>query len=132
MGTMALVMPSGAAAVRAYIRLLRDKRGFTQKEFGPKVGLSERAWIDYETGDTQELKQSTLVRVLEVLKVPYEDVRTLILGDQDANRGEQLALMRLAPDIRSRIEELGSTEEGRAALIEAARRYLDDPGSPRS
>lgn len=123
---MAIVAPAGAAGVRGYIRILRDKRGFTQKEFGPKIGLSERAWIDYETGVTQELKQSTLVRVLDILGVPFEDIRTLILENQSAIQGEALALRRLAPDVKQRVAELEETEEGRTALIEAARRHLGD------
>lgn len=121
---MALVLPSGAAGVRAYVRVLRQEQGYTQKEFGPLVGLSERAWIDYEAGETQELKQSTLVRVLDVLQAPFDDIRLLVLNDQDAEAGKALALKRLAPDIQKRIRELEETEEGRQALIDAGRRHL--------
>jgi transcriptional regulator with XRE-family HTH domain len=124
MATMALAAPAGAAGVRSYLRVLREEQGYTQKEFGPRVGLSERAWIDYETGETQELKQSTLVRVLDILSAPYEDIRALILENQSADSGRALALRRLAPDVQKRIRELEETEEGRQALIDAARRHL--------
>lgn len=115
---------SGAEAVRAYIRALRDASPYTQKQFAKEIGLSERAYIDYETGETQELKQSSLVRALELLCAPYEDVRDLILGNSNADVGRDLAIKRLEPSVQERIRALEATEEGRQALIDAAKRHL--------
>lgn len=122
MAVMATV--SGADGVRAYIRALRDASPYTQKQFAKEIGLSERAYIDYETGDTQELKQSSLIRALEILRAPYEDVRDLILGNSGAETGRELAIKRLEPSIQERIHALEATEEGRQALIDAAKRHL--------
>lgn len=120
--TLAVTIP-GADGVRAYIRTLRIAHGYSQPEFAKRVGLSARGYIDYELGDTQELKQSTLVRAIEALSAPFEDIRDLILCDADADAGRAKALKRYAPDIQAQIRELEETEEGQLALIGAARRY---------
>lgn len=120
----AMATVAGADGVRAYIRVLRDASPYSQKSFAKEIGLSERAYADYETGETQELKQSSLIRALELLRAPYEDIRDLILGNSDAQSGRDLAISRLEPSIQERIRALEATEEGRKALIDAARRHL--------
>lgn len=118
-----VMAPTGTTAVRAYIRTLRIARGYTQPELAALIGLSARGYIDYESGETKELKQSTLIRALEALCAPYEDVRDLIVNDRDAEQGRSRALDRCAPEVREQIQELEKTIEGRQALIEAAGRF---------
>jgi DNA-binding XRE family transcriptional regulator len=57
--------------VRGYIRTLREARLqadtnrpsiYSQRRFGAAIGLSERAYIDWETGETKTLKTGPLLK----------------------------------------------------------------------
>jgi hypothetical protein len=88
--------------VRGYIRTLREARlaadsqrpsVFSQKRFGPAIGYSERAYIDWEMGSTKTIKDGLLLKALALLDAPWEDVAQLAGADFEA--GVQLAEHRL-------------------------------------
>jgi transcriptional regulator with XRE-family HTH domain len=55
-----------AIAVGARIRAMREQRGYTQKEFGPIVGLSENACAQWEGGYVLP-RANNLNRIAEAL-----------------------------------------------------------------
>ena len=50
------------------IRKVRKEKGFTQKELGEKLGLTEATFNRYETG-RQNLTLDTLQKIADVLEV---------------------------------------------------------------
>lgn len=72
--------------VRGYIRTLREARLqadtarpsiYSQRRFGAAIGLSERAYIDWETGETKTLKTGPLLKALAILAAPWDDAAKL-------------------------------------------------------
>lgn len=99
----ASVADAGDDGLRAYVRALRQgahptKPRISQRAFAPKVGLSERAWIDIETGDTKTIKASVFIRALAALGGTLEDANRIVRENMDADAGRALALRRLSGD----------------------------------
>jgi transcriptional regulator with XRE-family HTH domain len=78
--------------VRAYLRDLRIGRGLTHQALADEIGMSRRSLIGWEMGDTEEMKQSALLRAITVLQVPREHLERLTDPDADVALGKALAL----------------------------------------
>jgi transcriptional regulator with XRE-family HTH domain len=83
-----------ADAVRAYVAELRDGRGFTQEEFARAIGMPKRTYQAWETGETEELKTSFLLRAIRVLHGSFQFLG--LLENASAEEGERLARSWLA------------------------------------
>ena len=95
---MTLHMDEGrmpADGIRGYLRTLREGRKFKQKDFGPQIGMSERAYIDWELGTTGDMKSEFLLRALSLLGATWEDVQQLAGATYE--KGSELAKARLTP-----------------------------------
>lgn len=62
------------------IKFLRKEKGFTQKELGDAVGLTDVAINRYEK-NLREPKQETLIKISRALNVPYISLIGISLSD---------------------------------------------------
>lgn len=76
-------------AIRAYLHAIRHARKISQRTLAERIGLSERAWIDWETGKTADLKASVLIKTVAILGASLGDVAQLL--EMDADSGTQAA-----------------------------------------
>jgi transcriptional regulator with XRE-family HTH domain len=83
-------------AVRAYLRDLRIGRRLSYTKFAKMIGLSRRALIGWEMGETEELKQGPLIRAVDALGASWKHLARLIEPDAGADTGRALARERLA------------------------------------
>lgn len=86
-------MPDG---VRAYLRDLRIGQKHTYTAFAKQIGLSRRALVGWEMGETEELKQGPLLRALTILQASIDHLKQLTGPDADVEMGRRLAIERLA------------------------------------
>jgi transcriptional regulator with XRE-family HTH domain len=77
--------------LRAYIIKLRNAKDLTQDGTAKKIGLSRRAYLDWETGVTDEIKLSFFMRLINLLGGSLEDVSFLLAGQATAADVERLA-----------------------------------------
>lgn len=59
------------------IKRLREAKGLTQEELGRRCGVSKSAVSQWENGDTQNLRLTSLLKLLDVLGT---DLRYLVYG----------------------------------------------------
>jgi transcriptional regulator with XRE-family HTH domain len=60
--------------LRLYLRELRDKQGITQQEAADNIGLSLRAFSDWETGKSDDIKSRHLIRLVVLVKASWSDI----------------------------------------------------------
>lgn len=101
-------------SVGSYLQRCRKSARLTQEEVGRRLGVTGRTVSDWETGRYVP-SFDLMARLIRIIGGQIEEAARLLLDDEP-----------LAADVQQRIEELESTDEGRAALIKAARRYLDE------
>ena len=54
-------------ALQVYLRELRVGRGISQEELAKGIGLSRRALIHWEQGETEGIKDGPLFRAVDIL-----------------------------------------------------------------
>lgn len=104
-------------AVKAYLRELRIGQHFSYAQFARIIGMSRRALIGWESGETSEIKQGPLIRALNALNASLGHLAELTTPDADAELGRRLARERLAEIAASM-----SDEELKKTLITVRRR----------
>lgn len=67
-----------------FIKTEREKRDWTQTDFGAKIGINSSAISRIENG-TQKFSISKLKRLAEVLEIDLQKVRDLFFADKFAN-----------------------------------------------
>lgn len=97
-------------AIRAYVRTLRDGRA-TQQEVADHLGLSLRAFLGWERGETEDLKGPVLLRAVKFLtgSIDGDVLEQLVSEGADEARGRDLALKWLnaqPSDVRASIHAL--------------------------
>lgn len=122
--------------LRTYIRLLRQSQRVSQEQLADAIGLSRRAFIYWETGQTDDIKLTPIVKAIDYLHAPIEHVQQLVATEATAAEGEQLAQAWLAnhkqPIQIERTSDVHATDEVRAAIVkmraelERLERKLDD------
>lgn len=107
--------------LRAYIRLLRQSQRVSQEQLADAIGLSRRAFIYWETGQTDDIKLTPIVKAIAYLRAPIEHVQQLVATEATAAEGEQLAQAWLANDQQpvkiERTPEANAIDEVRAAIV---------------
>lgn len=107
--------------LRAYIRLLRQAQRVSQEQLADAIGLSRRAFIYWETGQTDDIKLTPIVKAIAYLRAPIAHVQQLVATEATAAEGEQLAQAWLANDQQpvkiERTPEANATDEVRAAIV---------------
>jgi transcriptional regulator with XRE-family HTH domain len=114
--------------VRGYIRTLRDGRGYTQEQLALAIGLKERAYSLWETGKTEEIKATLLLRALRILRGSFQFLG--LLENASAEEGERLARSWLAlkPEQQQLADEFAVNMAALASLPDQERvmRLLTD------
>lgn len=98
-------------AVREYLKALRMGRGMSQDALADAVGLSRRAWIDWESGKTEDIKTGVMVKAIRAVQGAIADVEAL--ADASIDEGIRLAKARLAQPL----VELSSEQQYRLGQI---------------
>jgi transcriptional regulator with XRE-family HTH domain len=83
-----------ADAIRGYFIGLRRGR-YSQQVVADAVGLSRRAWIDYETGKTKEIGSTVMLAALRFLQGSFDHLRELADDKASEKYGLTLAQRRL-------------------------------------
>lgn len=63
--------------VQAYLRELRIGRKISQEELADAIGLSRRAYLDWESGKTEGIKDTPLFRAIDMLKAGLHHIHYL-------------------------------------------------------
>jgi len=103
-----------ADAVRSYVKQLRASTGISAGDVAKQIGISARAYEEWEAGNTGDIKSVLLLRALDVLKGSATEVQRLAIADValEIARSERQLL-----DARSlALAESVATEDLQAAL----------------
>ena len=120
-------MSESMAAVRGYLRTLRDLEGMSQDSFGDAIGLSRRAVINWETGKTQTIKMHVLIRAIRAVHGAIDDIERLLRDDTLTEAdGERLALERHALEAQIHERAAALPRDQRATLANRLREMADD------
>lgn len=108
--------------MRAYLRALRIRSGLTQEEAATTIGLSLRAYTDWEMGRTEEIKAGPLMKLVTAIGARLDDIKALVTSGADAAAGEALAqraVTEQADPALARIRELAAsaTPEERERML---------------
>lgn len=110
-------------SVGAHIKKLRLEKGLTQEELGKLLGVKKAAIQKYESGQVQNLKQSTIKRLCEIFeKTPshfiYDDYDAAL---EDMLRSElgaiELIQKAYGKDVISLLEVFVSLDDRRKAKV---------------
>ena len=79
------------AAIRTYIRELRKRRNVSQKELADHIGLSLRAFSDWETGKSDDLKAMLFIKAILFLNGSWNDIVDLVEhADNEVGEGKAI------------------------------------------
>lgn len=78
-------------ALQTYMRELRKQRHLSQHDVAHKIGLSLRAFSDWETGKSEELKGTLLVRLVEYLQGSWDQITRIVLENMEPDEAAKLA-----------------------------------------
>lgn len=123
-------------AIRGYVATLRKHSPFSQDKFADRIGMPQRTYLAWETGETKDIKTPHLLKALQVLGAPFEHLERLI--DRSYEDGARLAetwisrdqvIAELVPDDatpeeRDRLNRLMELLAEGVPPAEAARRVL--------
>lgn len=116
-----------ADAIRGYVITLRNRQDITQSAVAAASGLQRRAYILWETGESEDIKAPVLLNVLEAVGgwVPHLDQ----LAGRTIEDGVMLAesWLELTPEERAAYRRLLTSSNGRARLLRTLIRLSDDP-----
>lgn len=98
-------------AVREYLKALRMGRGISQDALADAVGLSRRAWINWENGETEDIKTGVMLKAIRAVQGAITDVEAL--ADASIDEGIKLARTRLAQPL----VELSAEQQQRLGRI---------------
>lgn len=99
-------------AVGVYLQKQRKAAGLTQEEVARQLGVVGKTVSDWEAGRYMP-GFDLMARLIRIIGGQIEEASRLLLDDSP-----------VSADVQKHIEELEGTEEGRAALVKAARRHL--------
>jgi transcriptional regulator with XRE-family HTH domain len=85
------IVPSTMAGVRGYLRELRQRKRISQKALAEAIELSLRAFVDWETGETEDLKGGPLVRAVVFLEGNWEHIQHLVETGASEEEGREVA-----------------------------------------
>jgi transcriptional regulator with XRE-family HTH domain len=105
-------------ALRGYLRELRDRQHISQKDLADRIGLSLRAFVDWETGKTEDLKGSLLVQAIKEVGASWKDIESFT-ADSTFDDGRAAALRWFAHQHLT-VQDAGAT------LIRAAADHAPD------
>lgn len=106
------------SAMGDYLQTCRNAAGLTQPEVAQRLDVSVKTVSDWEAGRYAP-GFDLMARLIRIIGGQIEEAARLLLDDEP-----------VSPEVQQRIDELESTEEGRAAIIRAARRHLGDMSPP--
>lgn len=55
--------------IQKKLKETRKQKGFTQKKIADMLGITQQAYQQVETGRTEDMRVSTLIRICEILNV---------------------------------------------------------------
>lgn len=112
-----VVMGGMNDGLRAYVRERRRWRNLTQEQLAEKIGMSLRAYTDWERGKRPTIKSTLLTQIVEALGAAPEHVAELLSRSVPPERARELAridriiaetspeeLDRIVADLRARAE----------------------------
>lgn len=117
--------------VTALLRQIRRKRGMSQKQLADAIGLSIRQFSRWEKGsDSGAIKGDALLRIIALLRVPFDDIITHLDLDMAEELQKQAALTAEEQQIIAQL-----SPKQRAAVLEVARQMIQQmshspPGRP--
>jgi transcriptional regulator with XRE-family HTH domain len=71
--------------VRRYFKQLREEAGYSQEQLAELIGMSLRAWIDWENGTTGDIKSVLLFRAIDALSGSLPLVQALMRGSEEVD-----------------------------------------------
>lgn len=87
------------------IRKLREQKGWSQSEFGNKIGLKQSSIGNIETGKNKLNKMSTVNKILEIFDIPFdylfEDDLIIFKNSKKSEFDKQLEFELFQMDIRN-------------------------------
>lgn len=116
-------------ALRGYIKTLRQRRGWSQDKLAKAMEWSRRAYIDWETGGTKDIKAPQLVRGILALGGSFDQVAAIPEGSTFED-GERIANdwlykePRILEAVREIEESPVSHREKAAQLLQIAARMI--------
>lgn len=87
------------------IKELRKKKGYTQKEFGVQVNLTQGSVSQIEKGNKNPT-DNTLNRICEVLDVPKGILYIMSFDESDVKKGKKADYNRFKPILKEIIEQV--------------------------
>ena len=66
-----------------FIKIEREKQGWTQTEFGAMIGINSSAISKIENG-TKPFSKDKLTKLSELFNIDFNDIRDLFFGDKFA------------------------------------------------
>lgn len=114
-------------AAGAYLRVLREAKGFSRAEIADRLGATEtNLWRIEEDG--QEPKAGLFLGLISEIRGSAADFRRLLLDDAaDESAGRELAQLRITRGELDKIEQLRASL-GDDALVDAVAILAADPG----
>jgi len=101
-------------AMGEYLQSCRNAARLTQPEVAQQLGVNVKTVSDWEAGRYAP-GFDLMARLIRIIGGQIDEAARLLLDDNP-----------VSADVQKHIEELESTEEGRAALVKAARRHLGE------
>lgn len=123
-GSLVMANSPGMEGVRAYLRELRLGQKVSHQRLASLVGMGRRTIIDWETGQTKELKLGNAVRIAKVLGGSSDDIIELIDKDASEEDGRKLAERYIGQAAFQQIEQL--SDDGKQDVIETIRAMQED------
>lgn len=109
--------------LRAYAKERRRRNKLTQEQLAEKIGMSLRAYTDWERGKRSTIKSTLLTKMVEVLEAAPEHIAELLSKPVTPQRARELAhidkiIHGTDPDELDRIiDEIRARAEKEPALI---------------
>lgn len=104
--------------LRAYVEYVRLAREVSQATLAAEMGFTERAYSFWLSGQTKELKQGSLLRLIVFLDLSVEDIARLDQKKSTPEEGVELAKQLLNTEEQRRVEQL-IEKEGVERVVES-------------
>lgn len=76
-------------AIRGYVIKMREHSKISQDKLADSIGMPQRTYIAWETGETKDIKAPFLLKALQVLGAPFAHLERLV--DKRYEDGARLA-----------------------------------------
>jgi transcriptional regulator with XRE-family HTH domain len=118
---------SSAEAVRTYIITLRTRQRISQEVVADAVGLTRRAYIMWETGETKDIKLPILMRALRAVGGWVEHLNQISEASEDEAKAVADAWLELSAVERKALRTMFSSDDGRSQVLRSVAELTDDP-----